>query len=990
MPFYYPQKLLKVFANYETQLKELITFVSLSEFEDSNYRSEVKTALQSNLKKLKDIQNQKLFHSVQKTWTDWGSVEEFVTDVIKPIYELTSPPLFKKSSNIRYHKSFALEFKWLQIKKNFLQDLLKLPSVIAFKENDQKDENDHKEENVTLEVLKEKALFLLKGKDIGTQKYPDGVPLSTEEECLLEYALQYVKKQTSSQKEAFLTLEEELSNLLTSANQSQKTALKAKLSKLFSYRALDSYALSMIENISKLPGIPKINKENMGEHERKQFEGFTQVSVISPVDNQNNVPNEIPNEAKMILSKSKRSIVLQKDQRNSDKYIAFWNGYCWDKEKREWKAGVVRQPIYAFYLKDLTIPNEMSNDSELIRQIGMRFHITHSAIEPSIRECVLQYVIRHQKYLELQGNDYEFMIYSISYIAILRDLDYTNILKYVTDIKSLALHDFFDKHHAVIKEILEELGVVNEREQQYYEESLYSSDNYDCYPINITKLNRMIHDAKAVLLENKVEESARADSVIMPESIALTEQITMPVPERKVLPTEENNATQPQEDNATPSQEDNVSLSQEDNTTPLTVIPDSPSVPIAQNSYDRQIQEIGQKKEKAKQELEEKKSTALKVFKNIQTKINSYKTTSIMSYFSEQQEDYNAFIAYVNTELKRIEGGFVYNNSKTSEAFILEFNNIIQAKGMILSFNLYSEEDKNKLHHLINPYITACEQYYCQESQRSDGIFDKNISELRRLANAQANASAAAVSALVAATAAASSAVLALEKEVVIREAAATARKLANEEAVEIAKKETAKKLAEEAVETVRKREKEKEEKEEARKLEESKNEAATKKIKAVRNQAKSILGKDDIASQFPNCVEVPPIEIRQLSWYLFNSRLISLEGAIKLNQLSEEKSSESIELQKLRNAINEYHKTKSIWKKIVKTSTRTIKDFELLLTIAHESGKTSIDTSDIDMCLIARSQRNRRSLSFFQAVKKEDCKTHTELFLHKITQKSR
>src|SRR5690606_30974903 len=129
----------------------------------------------------------------------------------------------------------------------------------------------------------------------------------------------------------------DLSNKLANNEKSKAKILLNMLNELFSYRSLDSYALEVIEGVTKLiPKIPTITKDSIPRKIGQKLNGFIQIQMLPPVeekDSKTKQPHQMPKvpEGFIFLQKKNGKQNIQGDQ-----YIAYWEEDHYDQKSEKW------------------------------------------------------------------------------------------------------------------------------------------------------------------------------------------------------------------------------------------------------------------------------------------------------------------------------------------------------------------------------------------------------------------------------------------------------------------------------------------------------------------------------------------------------------------------------------------------------------------------------------------------------------------------------
>lgn len=504
MPLYYPQSMLEIIRIYEAQLKELSGFVSSQECRNEIgevRQTEAKDALAIYLKQLNEILDSKL--AIPLGLDTVLRVPGVIKDVKGILNQLTPPSLPSLPGK--------LAVKWQNIEKTLLLNVLKSPLFSS----EQKEKK--VEVTITTQDLIDKAQFLLEDKKkIGQSKYPEGLPLSKEEEILLNLAIQYVKDPKNTTKSL-----EELADRLSKEffksdknKQKQAKKIKKKLDELFSYEPLDSYILGKAETFkkifSKLPAKaeipPKINKA---------LYGFTEIRMLSPLKGNNEKIRAARNKVRDELKIPKGCIYLQEVITDADcpQYIAYWMQR--DASKEGWPKRIMSCTLSAFDLMELELPLEncSSKDISLIRKIITRYRIEDArkdtdrdlnlskATELSFARRVRDYISDSEEYSDFKGSSYSLQnkgkvetrglgsimgktnitlgeLYGATGSNVGRAYD--DACRWLAILKSIE-PDPAKACDKIIKNKLNELGISDPDEQQYYADNLYDENGY---PLN--------------------------------------------------------------------------------------------------------------------------------------------------------------------------------------------------------------------------------------------------------------------------------------------------------------------------------------------------------------------------------------------------------------------------------------------------------------------------------------------------------------------------
>jgi hypothetical protein len=101
-----------------------------------------------------------------------------------------------------------------------------------------------------------------------------------------------------------------------------------------------------------------------------------------------------------------------------------------------------------------------------------------------------------------------------------------------------------------------------------------------------------------------------------------------------------------------------------------------------------------------------------------------------------------------------------------------------------------------------------------------------------------------------------------------------------------------------------------------------------------------------------------------------FNRGDMSLSCALKLQKLTVSDTvatNTSIPVAFLKAEISRYGDTKGIWKKLTNSTSKSISELSLLLTIAEQNNWKFIDQTQIDLCLLSRDRDNQKRVSFLK-----------------------
>lgn len=519
MPFYYSQSVIKIFSDYEGQLIALRDFVALSDFREKSseeYQATVLNHLDGHIKTLKTITRKTLNDALHARLSKKSAYQ--FAQTLYDLYAMKAPPL-----DHQYLESSKLMFKWQQIKKNLL--LQRPNEVLAL------DQKEIQEQPVTFENLVKEANFLLELKMIGGKSYPEGLPLSSEEEILLNLATQYVqaeikKNPHSNQKNTFYNFVVRLSEHLAEHDKEKKETIKKMLKELFSYTSLAKYTIGHVEYV------PGLTKDNIFHWCNKITHGFNTIEVLPPLHKFNEKGISEDKIAKIIPNDS---IYLREEFMS---IVAYWKEDYYDRKSKNYVKQLKRQEVSKIDLMDLALPsaNEITDNVALIKIIKMRCNIIGDGPYSSLIYNILRYILNDKSYkpkikalqnhIDYKGLNLESVIIRMSSFNSSineNDIDFISSelemgSKLLIQLEELLNNPELIQNHTYIIGKLIELGITDPSEQEYYTKNLYYPRENDLEPLDLfSQYKKLVEILKVLIL--RAEKILKQDA-----SLALSDK----------------------------------------------------------------------------------------------------------------------------------------------------------------------------------------------------------------------------------------------------------------------------------------------------------------------------------------------------------------------------------------------------------------------------------------------------------------------------------